>query len=97
MTEVEDTRITWRELDPHHDWPDDPDSLVELNGHNLWRYDPEKAETLIRTCQQLGGSQFRSSPELAYMLVGDEPWSAFRFGFHIAADESLPAGTVVPA
>lgn len=95
--------VTYRELDPTVDWTDrvtgdpNPDSPVEVSGHPLYRYDHEKAQDLIRRCQQLGGFEFRASADLAYMHVGPDTISAHEHGFHLVVDESLAENTVVAA
>jgi hypothetical protein len=59
----------------------------------LFRYDHEKALRAIARCRALGGTRFRVSPDLAWMLIG-EVGPVQQFGWTWTGDPSLPDDTI---
>lgn len=85
--------LTYRELDPFHDWPE-PDASALVGGHVVYAYDEGRADAMLGFCRESGATEFIASPDLVFMLVPQGVSSAHSLGYHLVVDESLPENTV---
>jgi hypothetical protein len=93
--DMEDTRVRWRDISPT---ASDPDAIVEVQGHPLYRYDDDKARRMVMRALSLGGTKFIGSPDLAWMhtpVTTGVPTIRLRaLGFTIECDPKLPPDTI---
>lgn len=65
--------------------------------HPICAPDPVKAERMIERMRELGGTTFRASPDLLWMLVPLHMAPALSYGFVMICAPDLPPNSLISA